>query len=582
MPDSKHPTKDKIDDLLQKAFELRITDLQTSIKMVLEAKSLSESINYLRGLAQSNSYLGLFYMIIGNNNDSLAHSENALAYYIKKGEISGMASAYYNIGSVHYKTANLPLGLEFLFKSLGFYQELNDKASESKTLKAIGYIYDAFGQFDKALETYDYSRIISQEIGDKNGESNACSPLSGLYLKLKNYDRALELADRSIQLKQETGDTRGYAFALYAKAKVQATLGSHEKAKESLLESLEIHKKAGEKIGTAMSLVKLGKIHYLLENFDIARKYLNEAIEFSTKHSSYQFVSKAYYHLFRIAKAEGDDTEALKHHISYHKARKSVMEKGSNDKLRGMEAIWRTETLEREAKIQKEKNEEIKKKNKELDNFVYRVSHDLRGPISSLIGLYNIVKKEISDESSLYYFELYNRQITRLNGIIIDLIELTKVKDWQVQKSKIDFTQIVNDCLSAFTYLPNYDKILFNINIDKDLAFSSDKSLINTIIQNLLENGIKYSTEKSPYLNINVHLVDNGKSLLIKVADNGIGIDEIYHEKIFDMFFRACEEVTGTGLGMYILANAVAKLDGKIVLESKLGEGSSFEITVPA
>jgi len=568
-----------IDALLQKAFELRVSDVPSSIKITLDAKSKSESILYNKGIAVSNSHLGLFYMIIGNNSEGIKCSEDALEYFESVGDKSGMAAAYYNIGSIHYKSANLPLGLEFLYKSLGINQELEDRLNESKTLKAIGYIYDVFGQLDKALETYESCRKISHEIGDKNGESNACNPLSGLYLKRGDLKNALETADTSVRLKKETGDKRGYAFAIYAKAKVHVKLGEFKKATDLFLECLDIQKEVGETIGTAMCYVKLGKVYYLLEEFETAKKYLFSGLEFSEKFNINQFISKAYYHLFRVAKAEKDDTLALKYHIAYHKNRKSVIEKDSSDKLKGMEAIWRAETLERETEIQKTKNAEISKKNTELDNFVYRVSHDLRGPISSLIGLYNIVKKEITDELSIYYFDLYNRQINRLNNIIIDLIELTKVKDWHVQKDKIDFIQIVDDCLSSFNYLPKYAKVDIQLNIDEKINFLSDKSLVNTIIQNLIENGIKYARNEKPFLKIDIQKED--ENLSIKVSDNGIGIDEIYHKKIFDMFFRACEEVSGTGLGMYILSKAIEKLEGNVQLESKLGVGSTFKITIP-
>ena len=570
----------EIDKVLHEAFELRVSDVQKSINIVEEILSKCESIGYDKGKATSNSHLGLFNMIIGKFNEGLIYSEDALNYFISVEDKAGMASAYYNIGSIHYKTANLALGLEFLYKGLNIHQELGDQWGESKTLKAIGYIYDVFGRYEKALETYELCRKISHEIGDKNGESNACNPLSNLYLKSGDYKKALETSDTSIRLKQETGDKRGYAFAIYAKAKVQLRIGEIESARLLFLECLDEQKLMGETLGTAMCLIKLGKVHYLLEEYESSKKYLFEAVDFSKTLTNKQYVSKAYYHLFRLAKAEGDDTLALKYHIAYHQNRKEVIEKDTSDKLKGMEAIWRTETLEREANLQKRKNKEISKKNAELDKFVYRVSHDLRGPISSLIGLYNIVKKEISDKDSMYYFDLYNRQINRLNDIIIALIELTRVREWEVRKDKIDFIKIVDDCLFSFNYLPNYDKISYDININRSLEFYSDKSLMNTIIQNLIENGIKYSSNEKPYLKIEIVSKGVG-NLVIEVSDNGIGIDEQYHEKIFDMFFRASEEVSGTGLGMYILSNAVDKLNGKVVLESELGKGSSFKIIIP-
>ena len=106
---------------------------------------------------------------------------------------------------------------------------------------------------------------------------------------------------------------------------------------------------------------------------------------------------------------------------------------------------------------------------------------------------------------------------------------------------------------------------------------------MNTIIQNLLENAIKYSdTEKeAPYVAVVIQENRITKAISISVRDNGIGIDKEHQKKIFDMFFRVSNKVQGSGLGMYILKNAIDKLDGKIKLTSQPRVGSEFEVLIP-
>ena len=238
----------------------------------------------------------------------------------------------------------------------------------------------------------------------------------------------------------------------------------------------------------------------------------------------------------------------------------------------------------RDLSRQKQIESDLTYKNNELDTFVYRVSHDLRGPIASLLGLYNVVKHEIKDPLSLEFFEMYNNQIIRLNETIIALIDLTRIKEQETTKVPIDFNEIVHTSISSFTHLPNFEKIAFNIKIDVHRTYKSDKALIKTIVQNLIENAIKYQQEGGdPSVEINISDSGNlNNGIIIKVKDNGIGIEEEMHARIFDMFFRANSQAMGSGLGLYILKNAVDKLNGKIFLKSKLHKGTTFTIELPS
>lgn len=572
----------KVDTLLKHAYELRVSNVKQSIELAEEASRISEKITYQRGLATSQSHLGLFHMITGNNEEGLVCSELALSNFEAMDDKAGMAGALYNIGSIQYKTSNHHVGLEYFHRCLRLQQEIKDAIGESKTLKAVGYIYETFNEHDKAFETYLKCREISRSVNDKNGESNACNPLSGLYLKREDYKNAFETINTSIELKEETGDRRGLAFAYYGKAKVHLQLGEFEEAKELLLKCLDIHADVGEHLGSAMCLNKLGQLYYNLQQYDEAKTFLDDAITVGKEMNNHEVMFKAYYYHFKVAMAEKDEKKALRYHIQYHNNQQSVINSESSGKIKSLEAIWKAETLEREAKIQMEKNAVIEKKNAELDTFVYRVSHDLRGPISSLLGLYNVVGMDVEDKKALGYFDIYHQQITRLNNIIIDLIELTKVRDWEIKSVEIDFDQMVGDCIRSFNFMPNFEKIRFDIAIQNNMKIQSDRSLMNTVIQNLVENSIKYSKKDgNPVVGISIRRLESDNTLRIKVQDNGIGIDEQDQERIFEMFYRANDDVQGSGLGMYILKNAVEKLEGEVKLESQLGKGSTFEIKIP-
>jgi signal transduction histidine kinase len=221
----------------------------------------------------------------------------------------------------------------------------------------------------------------------------------------------------------------------------------------------------------------------------------------------------------------------------------------------------------------------IEDKNAELDSFFYRISHDLKGPISSLRGLSLLAKMDVKDENALEYFEKQYQQIERLNQIITGLINLTKLNQQDLIKEKINFEKLIDECLQSFHSLPNFQNIVFKKEIEPGIEFYSEWTLVNAIIQNLIENAIKYSRVESPFVSIYVSRESDG--ILIKVEDNGQGIHEDFHVRIFDMFFRATNNASGTGLGLYILKRSVDRLGGNVDIKSDVGKGTVFTVRLP-
>jgi signal transduction histidine kinase len=260
--------------------------------------------------------------------------------------------------------------------------------------------------------------------------------------------------------------------------------------------------------------------------------------------------------------------------------KESIINSHTYNVIKSYETISKVKSLEHEAEVQRSKTEIIEKKNAELDSFFYRVSHDLKGPISSLLGLHNLVKLEIKDRTAQQYFEMYQSQIMRINNIVMDLINITRMNHASTNLVRIDFDLLLDECINAYHYLHNYSSIKFIREIDKNIEFYSEWAIINTILQNLIENAIKYSNpDCEPF--VRIVITQNDFKLKIEVQDNGVGIAPSYQEKIFDMFFRANDRIEGTGLGLYILKRAVERLNGEVQFSSKELVGSTFTVLLP-
>lgn len=237
------------------------------------------------------------------------------------------------------------------------------------------------------------------------------------------------------------------------------------------------------------------------------------------------------------------------------------------------------ENLRKTLETNKIQTQIIEEKNAELDSFFYRISHDLKGPISSLRGLSSLARMDVKDQTALSYLEKQEKQVDRLDHIINGLINLTRLNQSHLEKTLIDFHKLTDDCIQSFQTHPKFRYIDFRKHIDPDLAFHSEWTLMNAIVQNLVENAIKYSSDENPFVRIKITKVTD--HLTLEVEDNGQGIPPEHQSRIFEMFYRATQNTSGSGLGLYILKRSVDRLRGAIDMTSQEHKGSTFIVTLP-
>lgn len=227
----------------------------------------------------------------------------------------------------------------------------------------------------------------------------------------------------------------------------------------------------------------------------------------------------------------------------------------------------------------KKVEEELKVRNAELDNFVYKVSHDLRAPLSSILGLVNLAKLPGNTDNPMDYIEIIGEKVEHLDHFIGDVLSHSKNLKMEVTVSKVNLEHIVDQLFEDLSYLQGAKDVVRHLKIE-GIDFYSDPWRIREIFRNLISNAIKYRKLGNPAeISVKVH-VDNLRAD-ISFADSGIGIDEMSLTRIFDMFYRATEQSDGSGIGLYIVKNAIDKLGGQISVASRCGQGTRFNIILP-
>lgn len=225
-------------------------------------------------------------------------------------------------------------------------------------------------------------------------------------------------------------------------------------------------------------------------------------------------------------------------------------------------------------------NAVIQDKVRDLDSFVYKVSHDIKGPLKSIIGLAQMAKVDKSEPIDTY-LDFIIRTSNRLDSVVTDLLSIAKLKSSRLNISSINFKILCEEIIESFSGHPDFGKIRFSLHVDQSVNLYTERMLLGSVIQNVLENAINYRhSRRSSFVDIKTSVTAD--DLQVTISDNGIGIPKEYQEKIFEMFFRAEENAShkSTGLGLYMVKMALEKLEGTISVSSVPGEGTSFTISV--
>lgn len=228
-------------------------------------------------------------------------------------------------------------------------------------------------------------------------------------------------------------------------------------------------------------------------------------------------------------------------------------------------------------------NAELKKINKELDSFVYSVSHNLRAPLMSVLGLLDLAKHEIHSNSSTLdqYFAMMESSIHKLDETVREILDYSRNARQNLTVERIDLKKMLNDNFEKMQFMPGSQTIAHEVSVDEQNPFYSDAYRLSVIMNNLISNSIKYYdvNKSNPFIKISITV---GKDhALLEFRDNGIGIEDRYLARVFDMFFRGTDANKGAGLGLYIVKEAVEKLKGEIKIESEIGQGTTFMIKLP-
>jgi PAS domain S-box-containing protein len=239
-----------------------------------------------------------------------------------------------------------------------------------------------------------------------------------------------------------------------------------------------------------------------------------------------------------------------------------------------------SDRVEFEERLQHQ-NEQLAKVNSQMEKFLYSTSHDLRSPLTSILGLVNLMRVETKEKIILDYVTKVETCATKLDKIIRDIVSFSRATYQRIRSEKIDFEPFIWKVLNNYREEPALRNINIQVSVEGESQFYNDPERVEIIVDNVVRNAIHFfdHNKSKSFLRIRVVLTD--KIAQLEFADNGIGIGQQHLENIFTMFYKASHVSKGAGLGLYIVKETVSQLQGSITVESEIGFGSVFRFAIP-
>jgi signal transduction histidine kinase len=539
----------------------RSRNFEIALKNNLEAEKILTGLKAELDLAGCWDLRGLIERNLNHYDTALYYHQKSLTARTRLNNQGEMSDGYFNLGEFYSNLGKADTALAYYFKSLSIDRGHGDKYGVSLNNNRIGKIYTSLSVFDSAKIYLDRSLALATPISANEIFRDNYLDLAAYFEKtgrpaeaIKYYIRYNHLSD-SLFSKQTAQSLASYR-TLY-------DLERNERQIELLNKDNQLTKAVVSRqrtivysaIAGSMVLLVLAVFYY---RFNRKLRRMNVSLE-----------------------EKNDEIQAMNQALS--SMNRAIAEQKEEIQAQAEELIESNQTISRineslEERIEK-RTVELKQAYNELDTFFYRSSHDFKRPLTTFMGLAEVAKIMVKDNTALELFNKVDETARNLDKMLIKLQSISNVGVQELIYEKISIEALFQHELHIVAADLIQKNIRTEVQIEPGLFLYSYPALVKVIVENLIENAILFCGFNEPFIRLQGYR-ENGEVVLV-IEDNGQGIERTLIGKVFDMYFRGTERSKGNGLGLYIVKKAADKLKARIVLESDVSSGTRFSIFFP-
>jgi signal transduction histidine kinase len=591
-------------------------------------------------IIKSERALASFYESTNNFSESLIHYKIVLDLAEKSEDKPLIADISIKIANINSMISKYNQSLESNLKALEIYKELDNQKGIAESLHNISIIYFYILNFSKAQE-YNFKALdIFRKLRDTDGIAKSYSNIAMIYNSLDSLDKAVEFNNKALHLMEKTGNKKGIANIYTNLGIALRKKKEYDKSLSYLFKALDSFDSETNRRSRIIVLAAIGSVYYSMSDYTNALKYCDEGFELSGI-SQYPDLLAYIYNLYSdIYLKLGNYEKAYSYETKFSTIKDSIFNESNRNKISELEVKIETEqkskenellqktnrlqlillvvsivlaliiaivlysryrTKKKANKLLEEKNKliteqkdnleilntELNEANAAKDKFFSIMAHDLKSPLWWL--------KNVTDLLSSKYDELSKDKIIEITKTLdesaqtsLHLVE--NLLQWsRSQTGRIEFQPETVNMSSVFKHIMGQHQpyaaeknIEIETNINENSVLVADKNMLYSILRNIISNAIKF-TPKGGKINIDYYQSDN--DYIISVKDTGVGIEADKIDKIFRIDVQTTSLGTakeqGTGIGLILTKEFVQKHGGKLTVDSKPGEGSTFTVTIP-
>lgn len=584
------------------------SDFAESISGFEKAIKLYEEIKVQPAAELGSSYLSLgrARRLGGNNFLALKYITKALEYYKEVNDQQGVANCTNHIGIIYHSLGNDEKAKEYYLKCQDLYESFDNSEGRVYLLNNLGYIEEEAGNFEEALKYYHDGLSLAKSVESKMMEVHLMSNLANINTDSKNFKEAEKMINEGLKLAKERNNSRLYQFFKISRAKLFL---KRDNSTRYMTEAMEVLSYAKEKKFSFLTSVteEVLKDMYLIKGdfrkaYNLAEKIKIEKDSINSKQVATELAfldsklkSEAQLNFQKLDSQKNQFSKKLGGAISIFLFLMTMMFgyfarrlKKSNDLLKEKNHLLEEKDadLEKSSKELEVRNQKLQmyiESNTQLEKFARATSHDIKTPLRTITSFAGLLEKQISskiDEKESEYLSYIIDGTKRLGVITNDLLNSSD-QNQKLNLEYFDIRELLDKNLKDLAFVIQQTKAQIHIGDLPRLVYA-DKIKIRRVIQNLVENAIKYSSPGViPDIHINCYEKENSYDFC--VSDNGIGIKPEDHLKVFQTFTRVdgSNHNSGVGLGLSICKNNIEKHGGKIWVNPNYTGGTQFCFILP-
>ncbi len=602
----------------------KLDSLTLSIKELNEGLVIANRNNFDDDQIKILNTLAIAYSLNGNHDKALECHFKAITVNEKLGNKEELSITYNNIGFVYFKLKDYDRALEFYKRSLDTKNSISSKYDLDRLLINMALCYIQLKKYKEA-EGYINQAIEICKKGCNSAVQIEAEFSLGVSLseQKKNEDAILHF-DKSLQLAKQFGEKRFQIESLLNLALVKERQGLESEAINFLKEAEAIASSTNYTLSLIEVYKQFSKIYQDQKDFANSSEYQAKYIQLKDSIYSDDLIKN----LAKVQAnfAERENLKTIQEKNLSLELKQALIDKQNSQyffiiaiailvlMLAIVSLIATRKQQKASSEIAKAKfvieeknqqlatqNKELDKRvrdrtsdllkstlmltqvNKELDNFLYKSSHDIRGPLVTFQGLCNLGLIETKEEMVRNILEKLLSHSDKMAKILGRLTTVGKINEAKINPEIIDFKKMLDVLIKEKEKQIEENGVDVSYEIEGDGETISDHFLLEIVIENLVDNGIKFynnSVRVQPYVKTTIIQLNN--QTIIKVEDNGIGIVDVPADTMFHMFMRASERSETGGVGLYLAKVCTDKLGGEIKMEKSTKDGTIFTVVLPS